>query len=122
MPRLYDHARAYLLQVADGRVVFVIPFQRDFTLIGTTDASFSGDPAIVAPTEAEIDYLCSVVSGYFRATIVTADVVWAYAGVRALYDNGARKPQDVGRDYALVLDKGSSASSASRRKVVSLPP
>ena len=110
VPRLYDHDRAYLLQAADGRVVFVIPFQRDFTLIGTTDASFSGDPAIVAPTEAEIDYLCSIVSGYFRATIVTADVVWAYAGVRALYDNGARKPQDVGRDYALVLDKGSSAA------------
>ena len=110
VPRLYDHDRAYLLQAADGRVVFVIPFQRDFTLIGTTDASFSGDPAIVAPTEAEIDYLCSIVSGYFRATIVTADVVWAYAGVRALYDNGARKPQDVGRDYALVLDKGSGAA------------
>jgi glycerol-3-phosphate dehydrogenase len=110
VPRLYDHDRAYLLQAADGRVVFVIPFQRDFTLIGTTDASFSGDPAIVAPTEAEIDYLCGIVSGYFRATIVTADVVWAYAGVRALYDNGARKPQDVGRDYALALDKGSGAA------------
>jgi len=106
VPRLYDHDRAYILQAADGRVVFAIPFQRDFTLIGTTDTSFSGDPAIVAPTEAEIDYLCSVVSAYFRATIVTADVVWAYAGVRALYDNGARKPQDVGRDYALALDKG----------------
>jgi glycerol-3-phosphate dehydrogenase len=110
VPRLYDHDRAYLLQAADDRVVFVIPFQRDFTLIGTTDTGFSGDPAIVAPTEAEIDYLCSIVSAYFRATIVTADVVWAYAGVRALYDNGARKPQDVGRDYALVLDKGSGAA------------
>jgi glycerol-3-phosphate dehydrogenase len=110
VPRLYDHDRAYILQAADGRVVFAIPFQRDFTLIGTTDASFSGDPAIVAPTEAEIDYLCGVISGYFRATIVTADVVWAYAGVRALYDNGARKPQDAGRDYALVLDKGSGVA------------
>jgi glycerol-3-phosphate dehydrogenase len=105
VPRLYDHDRAYILQAPDGRVVFAIPFQRDFTLIGTTDQSFSGDPAIVVPTEAEIDYLCSVVSSYFRATIVTADVVWAYAGVRALYDDGARKPQDIGRDYTLVLDK-----------------
>ncbi len=105
VPRLYDHDRAYILQAPDGRVVFAIPFQRDFTLIGTTDQSFSGDPAIVVPTEAEIDYLCSVVSSYFRATIVTADAVWAYAGVRALYDDGARKPQDIGRDYTLVLDK-----------------
>ena len=105
VPRLYDHDRAYILQAPDGRVVFAIPFQRDFTLIGTTDQGFSGDPAIVASTEAEIDYLCGVVSTYFRATIVTADVVWAYAGVRALYDDGARKPQDVGRDYTLVLDR-----------------
>ena len=105
VPRLYDHDRAYILQAPDGRLVFAIPFQRDFTLIGTTDQGFSGDPAIVVPTEGEIDYLCGVVSAYFRATIVTADVVWAYAGVRALYDDGARKPQDVGRDYTLVLDR-----------------
>jgi glycerol-3-phosphate dehydrogenase len=108
--RLYDHDRAYILQAPDGRVVFAIPFQRDFTLIGTTDQSFSGDPAIVVPTEAEIDYLCGVVSAYFRATIVTADAVWAYAGVRALYDDGARKPQDIGRDYTLALDAGAGAA------------
>ncbi|MGA8653334.1 MAG: FAD-dependent oxidoreductase, partial [Xanthobacteraceae bacterium] len=107
---LYDHDRAYILQAPDGRVVFVIPFQREFTLIGTTDQSFAGDPAMVVPTEAEIDYLCGVVSAYFRATIVTADVVWAFAGVRALYGDGARKPQDIGRDYTLVLDKGSGAA------------
>jgi len=110
VPRLYDHERAYILQAPDGRVVFVIPFQREFTLIGTTDQSFAGDPAMVVPTEAEIDYLCGVVSAYFRATIVTADVVWAFAGVRALYGDGARKPQDIGRDYTLVLDKGSGAA------------
>jgi glycerol-3-phosphate dehydrogenase len=108
--RLYDHDRAYILQAPDGRVVFAIPFQRDFTLIGTTDQSFSGDPAIVVPTEAEIDYLCGVVSAYFRATIVTADAVWAYAGVRALYDDGARKPQDIGRAYTLALDAGAGAA------------
>jgi glycerol-3-phosphate dehydrogenase len=106
VPRLYDHDRAYILQAPDGRVVFTIPFQRDFTLIGTTDRSFTGDPAAVVPTEAEIDYLCEVVSTYFRATIVTADVVWAYAGVRALYNDGAGEPQDIGRDYTLVLEKG----------------
>jgi glycerol-3-phosphate dehydrogenase len=103
--RLYDHDRAYILQAADNRVVFAIPFARDFTLIGTTDQSFSGDPAAVAPTGEEIDYLCGVINAYFRSGIVAGDVVWAFAGVRALYDDGARKPQDIGRDYALVLDK-----------------
>ena len=104
--RLYDHDRAYILQAADGRVVFAIPFQDDYTLIGTTDRSFAGDPAAVAPSEEEIDYLCGVSNGYFRTEITAADVVWAYAGVRALYDDGARKPQDVDRDYALIVDKG----------------
>ena len=103
--RLYDHDRAYILQAADGRVVFAIPFQRDYTLIGTTDQSFSGDPAAVAPSKEEIDYLCGVINEYFRSAIGAADVVWAYAGVRSLYDDGARKPQDIGRDYALILDE-----------------
>jgi glycerol-3-phosphate dehydrogenase len=103
--RLYDHDRAYILQAADGRVVFTIPFQRDFTLIGTTDRSFSGDPADVVPTSEEIGYLCGVVNEYFRTAIGAADVVWAYAGVRALYDDGAGKPQDIGREYALKLDE-----------------
>jgi glycerol-3-phosphate dehydrogenase len=103
--RLYDHDRAYILQASDGRVVFAIPFERDFTLIGTTDEGFVGDPAGVAPAPAEIDYLCRVVNTYFRTGIVAADVVWAFAGVRALYDDGAPKAQDVRRDYVLVLDK-----------------
>jgi glycerol-3-phosphate dehydrogenase len=103
--RLYEHDRAYILQAADGRVVFAIPFERDFTLIGTTDSSFSGDPAAIAPTADEVDYLCGVINDYFRAALTAADVVWAYAGVRGLYDDGSRKPQDIGRDYSLVLDK-----------------
>ncbi len=103
--RLYDHDRAYILQAPDNRVVFAIPFQHDFTLIGTTDRSFVGDPAIVAAGGEEIDYLCNVVNEYFRSEIGAADVVWAYAGVRSLYDDGSRKPQDIGRDYALILDE-----------------
>jgi glycerol-3-phosphate dehydrogenase len=103
--RLYDHDRAYILQAADRRVVFAIPFQNDFTLIGTTDVSFSGNPAVVVPTAEEIDYLCGVVNEYFRGSIVAADVVWAYAGVRSLYDDGAHKPQDIGREYELILDE-----------------
>jgi glycerol-3-phosphate dehydrogenase len=102
--RLYDHDRAYILQAADGRVVFTIPFERDFTLIGTTDLSFSGDPASVLPTAEDVEYLCGVVNEYFRKSISGADLVWAFAGVRALYDDGARRPQNVGREYALILD------------------
>jgi glycerol-3-phosphate dehydrogenase len=103
--RLYDHDRAYIFQASDRRVVFAIPFQNDFTLIGTTDLAFAGDPSTVLPTGEEIDYLCGVANEYFRTRIGAADVVWAYAGVRSLYDDGARKPQDIGRDYALILDE-----------------
>jgi glycerol-3-phosphate dehydrogenase len=103
--KLYDHDRAYILQAADGRVVFAIPFQRDFTLIGTTDRAFAGDPATVIPSGEEIEYLCGVISDYFRTAIGSADVVWAYAGVRSLYDDGAGKPEDIGRDYTLMLDE-----------------
>ncbi len=103
--RLYEHDRAYILQAADRRVVFAIPFQRDFTLIGTTDSSFTGDPAAVAPAGDEIVYLCGAMNEYFRAAVSPADVVWAFAGVRSLYDDGAGKPQDIGREYTLTLDE-----------------
>jgi glycerol-3-phosphate dehydrogenase len=102
--RFYEHDRAYLLQTADRRVVFAIPFERDFTLIGTTDQTFSADPSTAVPTPDEIAYLCGVINAYFRTTIAAADLVWAYAGVRGLYDDGARKPQDTGREYVLALD------------------
>ncbi len=103
--RLYDHDRAYILQAPDRRVVFTIPFQNDFTLIGTTDGRFNGDPAAVTPSADEIDYLCGVVNEYFRRPINAADAVWAYAGVRSLYDDGRGKAQDIGREYQLVLDE-----------------
>lgn len=103
--RLYDHDRAYILQAVDNRIVFTIPFERDFTLIGTTDRSFSGDPSTVLPSGEEMEYLCGIVNEYFRSPIAAADVVWAFAGVRSLYDDGARKPQDIGRDYVLTLDE-----------------
>jgi glycerol-3-phosphate dehydrogenase len=105
--KLYDHDRAYILQAADRRIVFAIPFERDLTLIGTTDRSFSGDPAFVTPAADEIEYLCGVVNEYFRSSISAGDVIWAYAGVRSLYDDGAGKPQDTGREYALILDERS---------------
>jgi glycerol-3-phosphate dehydrogenase len=103
--RLYDADRAYILQAADNRIVFAIPFQRDFTLIGTTDQTFTGDPSTALPSGEEIDYLCGIINEYFRTAIGAADVKWAYAGVRSLYDDSSRKPQDIGRDYELNLDE-----------------
>jgi glycerol-3-phosphate dehydrogenase len=102
--RLFGHDRGYIFQTADHRVVFALPFERDFTLIGTTDGSFAGDPGAVAPSRDEINYLCAVVNDHFRAVIAPTDVVWAFAGVRSLHDDGANHPQDTMRDYVLVLD------------------
>src|SRR5262245_12643987 len=102
--RLFDHDRGYIFQAVDGRVVFALPFEHDFTLVGTTDLAFAGDPASAAPTPDEVAYLCNVVNDHFRTTITAADVVWSFAGVRSLYDNGASEPQDTPRDYVLVAD------------------
>lgn len=104
VPRLFDHDRAYMFQNADGRVVFVIPYEQDFTLIGTTDQDFVGDPATVAAEPGEIAYLCATVSEYFRVPVRPEAVVWSYSGVRPLYDDGASKAQDATRDYVLDLD------------------
>ena len=105
VPRLFDHDCGYILQSADRRVVFALPFARDFTLIGTTDEDFAGDPAAAAPAPDEITYLCQSVNAYFRREIGVEDVKWAFAGVRSLYDDGSRKPEDVTRDYHLALDE-----------------
>lgn len=105
VPRMFQHDRAYILQPQDGRVIFVLPFERDFTLIGTTDEDFKGDPAGVSPTGEEIAYLFQSVNTYFRHDIGASDVKWAYAGVRSLYDDGSKKPEDVTRDYHLTLDE-----------------
>jgi glycerol-3-phosphate dehydrogenase len=102
--RLYDHDRAYIFQNADGRIVFVIPYENDFTLIGTTDRDYDGDPAKVEISRDEIDYLCRSVSDYFAKAISPADVVWTYAGVRPLYDDGASDAKAATRDYVFELD------------------
>jgi glycerol-3-phosphate dehydrogenase len=85
--------------------VFAIPFERDFTLIGTTDEDFKGDLGAVAPDEKEIQYLCDISNDYFRHILTADDIVWSYSGVRALYDDGSEKPEDATRDYRLTLDK-----------------
>lgn len=105
VPRVFAHDRAYIFQNRDRRIVFAIPYERDFTMIGTTDENFVGDPASVAPDRSEIAYLCNSVERYFRQSVAPADVVWAFAGIRSLYDDRAGKPEDITRDYHLELDK-----------------
>lgn len=101
--RLFDHERAYIFQNGDGRIVFAIPYEHDFTLIGTTDVEFAGDPAAVTIDDSEVDYLCRAVSAYFARPVTSADVVWSYSGVRPLYDDGDAA-QAVTRDFVLELD------------------
>ena len=102
--KLYAHDRAYMFQNSDGRIVFVIPYQDDFTLIGTTDRDFEGDPATVKASTEEIKYLCDSVSEYLAKPVRPEDVVWTYAGVRPLYDDGASEAKAATRDYVFELD------------------
>lgn len=104
--RLYEGEQAYILQNADRRVVFVLPFEQDFTLIGTTDVPYDGDPAAIAIDAAEVDYLCAAVNQNFKHPISPASVIWSYSGVRPLYDDGSHSASDVTRDYALERHSG----------------
>jgi glycerol-3-phosphate dehydrogenase len=112
VPRLFDHDRAYIFQNADGRIIFAIPYETDFTLIGTTDRDYDGDPSSVAISDGEADYLCRAASEYFRQPITREAIVWTYSGVRPLYDDGASKAQEATRDYVLHLE-APEASAAS---------
>ncbi|WP_303977388.1 glycerol-3-phosphate dehydrogenase [Dongia mobilis] len=105
--KLFDHDRAYIFQNADGRICFAIPYEQDFTLIGTTDADYQGEPGKVAISDTETDYLLSAASEYFQAPVTRANIRWTYAGIRPLYDDGASKAQDATRDYVLKLDQKS---------------
>jgi glycerol-3-phosphate dehydrogenase len=107
VPKLFDHDRGYILQNSDKRIVFALPFAGDFTLIGTTDENFTGALDSVAPNADEVMYLCRAVNGYFRTKVEPEQVVWAFAGVRSLYDESAGRdaPEDVTRDYHLVFDE-----------------
>ena len=102
--KLYDHDRAYIFQNSDGRIVFCIPYQDDFTLIGTTDRDYDGDPAKVMITPEGIQYLCASVSEYLAKPVRPEDVVWSYSGVRPLYDDGASEAKAATRDYVFELD------------------
>jgi len=101
--RLFAHDRCYIFQNRDGRVDFAIPYEQDFTLIGTTDDDYAGDLGQVAVTEAEATYLRAAVSAYLRRPVEAGEIVWRYAGVRPLRDDGASKAQEATRDYVLEL-------------------
>jgi glycerol-3-phosphate dehydrogenase len=105
VPKLYDHDDAYVLQHPDGRAVFVLPYEGSFSLIGTTEVDYHGDPAEARIARPEILHLLDAVSDYFRAAPEPDQVVWSYAGVRSLYDHADADPSAVNRDHVLDLDE-----------------
>lgn len=110
--RLYDGDHAYLLQRPDKRIIFAIPFEREFTLIGTTDVLYEGEPGPVTISADEIVYLLEGASHFFRRRVERSDIVWSYAGLRPLFDDGSLKASVITRDYAFDLDAASGAASA----------
>ncbi|WP_207485832.1 glycerol-3-phosphate dehydrogenase [Arenibaculum pallidiluteum] len=110
VPRLYEGDHAYILQNEDRRIVFAIPYEHRFTLIGTTDVDYRGDPAKVAISEDETAYLCRLVDRYFERQLTPADVAWSYSGVRPLYDDRTEDASAVTRDYVLELDTADGAA------------
>ncbi|MCH9044639.1 MAG: glycerol-3-phosphate dehydrogenase [SAR324 cluster bacterium] len=106
VPRLYEGEQAYVLQNVDGRVIFVIPFLDRFSLIGTTDVPFAGDPGEVRIDAGEVNYLCAAVNRYLARPVSPSDVVWSYAGVRPLYNDAQENPSAISREYVLELDEG----------------
>lgn len=108
--KLFDHPFAYFFQLPDGRIFFAIPYEEDFTLIGTTDVDHQGSLAEVKASPEEIAYLCAGASEYFRTPVTPADVVWTYSGVRPLIDDGSGKPEAATRGYRFELDGGSDGT------------
>ncbi len=110
LPRLYDGDHAFMLQNPDRRVVFAIPYERDFTLVGTTDEPWHGAPGRATIDPAETAYLCDTVNRYFARTVAPSDVAWSYSGIRPLYDDHAASASAVTRDYVLDLDDEDGAA------------
>ena len=107
VPRLYTDPRAFTFQGSDGRVVFTIPYGDSYTMIGTTDVPYNGDPGKVKIDKSEIKYLCDLVSGYFENPITPEQVIWSFSGVRPLYDDGEKNASKLTRDYVLDLEADS---------------
>lgn len=104
VPALFAHEQGYVLQQPDHRIVFALPYEGRYTLIGTTDVEHAGDPGEVVASDDEIDYLCRAVNRVFVPQITPADVAWSFSGVRPLLEDEAAAASSVTRDYALDLD------------------
>jgi len=102
--RLYQGDHAFIFQNADGRIVFTIPYEGRFTLVGTTDVSVDASDISAEPTPEEEDYLCALINGYFQKPVTRNDIVWRFSGVRPLFDDDADTASKVTRDYKLLLD------------------
>ncbi|MBX2885239.1 MAG: glycerol-3-phosphate dehydrogenase [Granulosicoccus sp.] len=107
--KLFDHDYVYIFQNADNRVLFAVPYEKDFTLLGTTDVEILDDPGTTQIDQEEIAYICRSASEYFRKEITTDQVAWTYSGVRPLYDDSASSASKVTRDYKLHLDDAAGA-------------
>ena len=104
VPKHYDHDRCYFFQGEDGRIIFAIPYEQDFTLIGTTDQDHDGPPETAQCSQAEAEYLCTFASNYFEHPVTPDQIVWTYSGVRPLYNDGASSATAATRDYVLAVD------------------
>lgn len=107
VPKLYEHNKCYIFQNKDDRIIFAIPYHQNYTYLGTTDYEIDGDPRDAKISEEEIKYLCEAANEYFKTEVAPDDVVSTYAGVRALYNDGASKAQEATRDYVLQIDEDS---------------
>jgi glycerol-3-phosphate dehydrogenase len=110
VPKIFDHDNAYILQNEDNRIVFVIPYEEDYSLIGTTDVDYQGDPKAAKISKDEIDYLIGVVNTHFKKQLSEEDMVWSYSGVRPLMDEEGGSAQKASRDYSFELDASDGAA------------
>lgn len=110
VPRMHDENRAYILQNSDQRIVFVIPWLQHYSMIGTTDMEYKGDPARARCSEEEKDYLCASVNQYFQSSVSRDDIIWDFAGVRPLCEDESDSPQAITRDYTMELQDEEGAA------------
>jgi glycerol-3-phosphate dehydrogenase len=110
LPRLYAGEHAYMLQNSDRRIVFAIPYEQEFTLVGTTDVAFDGPPGSPKISDDETDYLLETLARWFKQPVARTDIVWSYSGVRPLFDDGSQNVSALTRDYAFDLDAPEGAA------------
>jgi len=104
VPKIFDHPYTYIFQNPDNRILFAVPYEQDYTLLGTTDMEIEGEPGSIEIDDTEVEYICNAVSEYFEKPVSSADVIWSYSGVRPLYDDASANASKVTRDYKLDLD------------------